>query len=84
MLQMKRVADFKEKHKAILTNLVPDDEKQALTEENVVNVLKDRDHKGRRVLIVNSGGLYQYFLKWLYLMIYFLIKSENAKSTRYI
>lgn len=58
---MKRVADFKEKHKDILTDLTPEDEKKALTEENVVNVLKDRDHKGRRVLIVNSGGLFLIF-----------------------
>lgn len=53
---MKRIAEFKEKHKDILENLLPEDEKVAFTEHNVVNVLKDRDHKGRRVLIVNCGG----------------------------
>lgn len=53
---MKRIANFKEKHKALLNDLMPEDEKVAFTEHNVVNVLKDRDHKGRRVLIVNCGG----------------------------
>nr|CAI5834101.1 unnamed protein product [Callosobruchus analis] len=53
---MKRIADFKESHKDILDNLLPEDEKTAFTEHNVVNVLKNRDHKGRRVLIVNVGG----------------------------
>lgn len=55
---MKRIADFKEKHKGILEGLTPEDEKEAITEHNVVNVLKDRDHKGRRILIVNCGGQY--------------------------
>nr|CAH7740992.1 unnamed protein product [Callosobruchus chinensis] len=43
---MKRIADFKESHKDILENLLPEDEKTAFTEHNVVNVLKNRDHKG--------------------------------------
>lgn len=53
---MKRIAAFKEKYKHILENLLPEDEKEAFTEYNVVNVFKDRDHKGRRVLIVNVGA----------------------------
>lgn len=53
---MKRISEFKEKYKNVLDNLVPNDEKVAFTNHNVVNVLKDRDHKGRRVLIVNCGG----------------------------
>ncbi|XP_046746642.1 retinaldehyde-binding protein 1 [Diprion similis] len=52
---MKRVADFKEKNAALLDNLMPQDEKAAFLENNVVNVLKGRDHKGRRVLLVNAG-----------------------------
>lgn len=55
---MKRIAEFKEKHKAILENLLPEDEKVAFTDHNVVNVLKGRDDKGRRVLLVNAGGNY--------------------------
>lgn len=55
---MKRVAEFKEKYKNLLENLVPEDEKDAFTNHNVVNVLKERDHLGRRVLLVNCGGKY--------------------------
>lgn len=52
---MKRIADFKVKNAALLDDLMPQDERVALLENNVVNVLKGRDHKGRRVLIVNAG-----------------------------
>lgn len=56
--QMKRVADFKVKHKDLLDGLMPDNEKEAFCDHNIVNVLKEPDHKGRRVLIVNCGGSY--------------------------
>lgn len=56
---MKRIAEFKEKHKDLLENLVPTDEKEAFTQHNVVNVLKERDHKGRRILLVNCGGAFE-------------------------
>ena len=52
---MKRSAQYKEKHAALLGNLMPIDEKVALVDHNVVNVLKGRDHKGRRILVVNCG-----------------------------
>ncbi|XP_053981401.1 retinaldehyde-binding protein 1 [Hylaeus volcanicus] len=52
---MKRVADFKEKNASLFQNLMPADEKAAIVENNVVNVLKGTDHKGRRVLFVNCG-----------------------------
>lgn len=55
---MKRVADYKEKNASLLDNLMPADEKLALLEGNVVNVLKGRDHKGRRILVVNSGKIW--------------------------
>lgn len=53
---MKRIAEFREKYKDLLGNLLPEQEKDAFTNHNVVNVLIDRDQKGRRVLIVNCGG----------------------------
>lgn len=53
---MKRVAEFKVTHKNVLENLMPEDEIEAFTKSCVVNVLKDRDSKGRRVLIVSVGG----------------------------
>lgn len=37
---------------------MPDDEKVAFTKGNCVNVLTNKDHLGRRVLIVNSGKLW--------------------------
>ncbi|XP_011505202.1 PREDICTED: clavesin-1 [Ceratosolen solmsi marchali] len=52
---MRRVADFKQKNASLLDNLMPGDEKAAFLENNVVNVMKNRDHKRRRVLLVNSG-----------------------------
>jgi len=52
---MRRVADFKVKHAVLLDNLMPSDEKEAMTKNNIVNVLKDKDHKNRRVLLVNAG-----------------------------
>lgn len=52
---MKRVAEFKEKNAVLFDNLLPSDEKVAILEHNVVNVLKGTDHKGRRVLFVNCG-----------------------------
>lgn len=52
---MKRVADFKQKNASLLDNLMPADERVALLEHNVVNVMKSRDHKHRRVLLVNAG-----------------------------
>ncbi|XP_063976355.1 clavesin-1 [Diachasmimorpha longicaudata] len=51
---MQRISDFKVKNAALLDNLLPMDERAALF-DNVVNVMKGRDHKGRRVLIVNAG-----------------------------
>ena len=34
---------------------MPNDERVAMLEHNVVNVIKGRDHKNRRILIVNCG-----------------------------
>lgn len=52
---MKRIAEFRQKNASLLENLMPEDEKKGFMENNVVNVLKNRDHKRRRVMIVNAG-----------------------------
>ncbi|XP_060815039.1 retinaldehyde-binding protein 1 [Bombus pascuorum] len=52
---MKRIAEFKDKNAILLSNLMPNDERVAMLEHNVVNVIKGRDHKNRRILIVNCG-----------------------------
>ncbi|KXJ78769.1 hypothetical protein RP20_CCG003567 [Aedes albopictus] len=55
---MRRIAEFKKNYNNLLHNLMPEDEKRAFTEHNVVNVLANRDQKGRRVLLVNCGQLW--------------------------
>ncbi|XP_055547710.1 clavesin-1-like isoform X2 [Wyeomyia smithii] len=55
---MRRIAEFKKSYHNLLHNLMPEDEKRAFTEHNVVNVLPNRDQKGRRVLLVNCGSLW--------------------------
>lgn len=55
---MKRLATFKDKHEKIVANPLPREEKTLFTENNVVNVLVDRDQKNRRVLIINMGCKY--------------------------
>ena len=59
--QMKRAAEFKKKNANILDNLMPADEENAFLENAVVNVLVDRDQKGRRILVTYSGGKYRLF-----------------------
>lgn len=53
---MQSIAKFRETHSNLLKDLVPEDEKDAFINHNVVNVLTERDHLGRRVLVVNAGG----------------------------
>ncbi|XP_077301030.1 clavesin-1-like [Arctopsyche grandis] len=55
---MRRIAEFKKNNSDILANLMPEDERDAFVGNDVVNILKDRDQKGRRVLIVNVGGIW--------------------------
>ncbi|KYQ59106.1 Retinaldehyde-binding protein 1 [Trachymyrmex zeteki] len=55
---MKRVADFKVKHAALLHNLMPEDEKETFIQNNIVNIFKHRDHKNRRIMLVNCGKLW--------------------------
>ncbi|CAH1396932.1 unnamed protein product [Nezara viridula] len=52
---MKRVADFKDKY-TLIAGVRPDDEKSLILEHKTVNIMANRDHKGRRVLIANIGG----------------------------
>ncbi|KAI8428182.1 hypothetical protein MSG28_002417 [Choristoneura fumiferana] len=54
--KMRRIAEFKRDNASLLDNLLPDQEQDAFLNHKVVNVMKGRDHKGRRVLIVNVGG----------------------------
>lgn len=62
---MRRIAEFKRDNASLLDGLLPEQEKDAFLDHKVVNVLKGRDHKGRRVLIVSVGGKdrFQKFIK---------------------
>uniref|UniRef100_A0A182U479 CRAL-TRIO domain-containing protein n=1 Tax=Anopheles melas TaxID=34690 RepID=A0A182U479_9DIPT len=53
---MRRIAEFKKTNHPLLHALKPEEEKLAFVEHNVVNVLTNRDQKGRRVLLVNCGA----------------------------
>lgn len=55
---MRRIAEFRKEHEKLVKGLLPDNEKVAFTEGNIVNVLANKDHLGRRVLVVNSGKLW--------------------------
>jgi len=55
---LRRIAEFKQENLQLLKNLMPDDEKEAFVEHNIVNVLTNRDQDGRRVLIVHCGEIW--------------------------
>ncbi|KAL0895024.1 hypothetical protein ABMA27_013492 [Loxostege sticticalis] len=55
---MRRIAEFKRDNANILQGLMPEHEENGFINHRIANVLRDRDHKGRRVLIVNCGGLW--------------------------
>ncbi|GJQ80663.1 hypothetical protein Trydic_g9247 [Trypoxylus dichotomus] len=52
---MKRVGEYRAKYKDIFGNLMPADEEATFTQHDVVNILKDRDQLGRRILVINAG-----------------------------
>ncbi|XP_063698391.1 retinaldehyde-binding protein 1 isoform X2 [Culicoides brevitarsis] len=55
---MRRIADFRKTYHDLVYKLMPEDEKAAFCENNVVNILTNRDQKGRRVMIVNAGAIW--------------------------
>lgn len=52
---MRRIADFKKTNFPLMHNLYPQEEKISFIDHGIVNVLTNKDHKGRRVLIINCG-----------------------------
>lgn len=55
---MRRIAEFKRDYAETLKNLMPEDEKDAFVNNNVVNVLTNHDQDGRRVLLIHCGKLW--------------------------
>ncbi|XP_058058022.1 clavesin-1-like [Anopheles bellator] len=52
---MRRIAEFNKTYKETLFNLMPADVQNVFIEHNLVNVLTNRDQKGRRMMVVNMG-----------------------------
>lgn len=83
---MKRVADFRNKHAALFNDLIPSDERDAIVNHQVINVLKNRDHKNRRVMIVQAGKTWDpskvtsdQILRMLYIVHLLAIQEEETQ-----
>lgn len=57
-MQLKSIANFRKENKALVHGLQVKDVHERFIKGSVINVLKNCDHKGRRVLIVNCGKLW--------------------------
>ncbi|XP_055642662.1 alpha-tocopherol transfer protein-like [Toxorhynchites rutilus septentrionalis] len=55
---MRNVAEFQKSHHSLLHNLVPTDLKEEITNHDLVTVLTNRDQKGRRIVVVRVGGVW--------------------------
>jgi len=53
---LRRIADFRKDNAKVVKNLTPGDHKKAFTETDVLNVLIDKDHLGRRMIVLKQGG----------------------------
>lgn len=83
---MRRIAEFKRDYAETLKNLMPEDEKDAFVNNDVVNVLCDLDQDGRRVLIVNAGKVWdpkkvtsEQLFRLFYLIHIAAMKEENTQ-----
>lgn len=56
--KLRSIAEFRKENTALVRGLMPEMEKKSFTDYEVVNVLKNCDQLGRRVLIVNCGKLW--------------------------
>lgn len=55
---MRRIAEFKRDYADTIKNLMPEDEKHAFIDNEVINVLTNFDQEGRRVLVVHCGKVW--------------------------
>ncbi|KRT79165.1 CRAL-TRIO domain containing protein [Oryctes borbonicus] len=53
---MKRIAEFRARYSTLFDGLLPEHEKDAFITYNLINILVNRDQRGRRVLICRTGG----------------------------
>ncbi|CRK90149.1 CLUMA_CG003865, isoform A [Clunio marinus] len=55
---LRQIAEFRKENAKFVKGLLPEQEKKAFCEGNVINILTGKDQLGRRVLIVNQGKLW--------------------------
>lgn len=55
---MRRIAEFKRDYADTLKNLMPEDERDAFVNNEVINVLTNFDQDGRRALVVHCGKVW--------------------------
>ncbi|GJQ65004.1 hypothetical protein Trydic_g595, partial [Trypoxylus dichotomus] len=53
---MKHIADYRSRYRDTFYDLLPEQEKSSIVDNNVVNVLTNRDQFGRRILVINGGA----------------------------
>ncbi|KAJ6642293.1 Alpha-tocopherol transfer protein-like [Pseudolycoriella hygida] len=53
---LRRIAEFRKDNEKVVKTLNPANHKKAFTETDVVNVLIDKDHLGRRIIILKQGS----------------------------
>lgn len=86
MKLIKRIAEFRKEYSKLLKDLMPEQEKVPFTEGNIINILTNKDHKNRRVLVVNSGKLWDpdtVSIDCMFRMFYMLhIAAQFEKSTQ--
>lgn len=52
------MAEFRKEHEKVLLDLNPEKEKATFTDGNIINILPNKDHLGRRILVLNQGQLW--------------------------
>ncbi|CAG9784218.1 unnamed protein product [Diatraea saccharalis] len=55
---MRRMAEFKREHSHLISGLRPEHIKNFVINHNTSTVLPKRDHKNRRIVVVNGGAIY--------------------------
>ncbi|XP_018897715.2 alpha-tocopherol transfer protein-like isoform X1 [Bemisia tabaci] len=53
---MRRIVEFRIKNASVLHGLIPKDEEDGFLNNRVVNVLRDRDQHGRRIMVIQCGA----------------------------
>lgn len=83
---LRQMAEFRKEHEKLLKGLMPEQEKIPFTEGNVINVLTNKDHLNRRVLIVNNGKIWDpdvVSADSMFRMFYLIhILAQREKSTQ--